>query len=108
MATLFKEMKTGEKFRFYAGPDYAGRDTWEPFVSVRLSARTYKRVNGETVYRVGSINAKVCRIVPDTVSTFCANLKRAINDCESVHLGGGTFSPDELREILEYLKGENK
>lgn len=46
--------------------------------------------------------------MPANVITFCANLKRAIRDHESVKIGGGTFSPDELREVLEYLKGKAK
>lgn len=38
------------------------------------------------------------------MKTFIANLKKAIRDNENVTIGGGVFTPDELREILEVLE----
>jgi hypothetical protein len=39
----------------------------------------------------------------ESVITFTANLKRAIQDGESVSIGGGTFSPDELQILLHFI-----
>jgi hypothetical protein len=39
----------------------------------------------------------------ETLITFTANLKRAIRDRESVFIGGGEFSPDELQVLLNFI-----
>lgn len=38
------------------------------------------------------------------LDTFLANLKKAIRDNETVTIGGGIFTPDELREILRAIE----
>jgi hypothetical protein len=38
------------------------------------------------------------------LDTFLANLKKAIRDNETVTIGGGVFTPDELREILKAIE----
>lgn len=32
--------------------------------------------------------------------TFLANLSKAARDSETISLGGGTFSPSEIKEVL--------
>jgi hypothetical protein len=39
----------------------------------------------------------------ESLITFMANLKRAIRDNESVFIGGGEFSPDELQALLNFI-----
>lgn len=38
------------------------------------------------------------------LKTFLANLKKAIRDNENVTIGGGIFTPAELRQILEVIE----
>ena len=40
----------------------------------------------------------------DTVKTFIANAKRAIWNQETVTIGGGEFTPSELKEIVKALE----
>jgi len=42
------------------------------------------------------------------MKTFISNLKRAIQNRESVTIGGGQFSPDELRAVLSALENSRK
>lgn len=39
-----------------------------------------------------------------TFETFIANLKAAIRNNEKVEIGGGIFTKEELKKILEKLK----
>ena len=39
----------------------------------------------------------------DTLKTFAANLGCAIRNREIVHIGGGEFTGDELREVLKTI-----
>jgi len=42
------------------------------------------------------------------MKAFISNLKRAIQNRESVTIGGGEFSPDELRTVLSALENGEK
>lgn len=46
----------------------------------------------------------------DNLKTFLANLNKAVWDNESVTVGGGEFSPNELAEVIKEIKQrfENK
>jgi hypothetical protein len=38
------------------------------------------------------------------MQTFIANLLHAINNRESIHVGGGVFTPDELKTIVSEMR----
>ena len=40
----------------------------------------------------------------DTIRTLTANVKHAIRNKETVSIGGGAFSPKDLRVLLEILE----
>lgn len=52
------------------------------------------------------INRTECKM--SNVDTFIVSLKRAIFDREEVTLGGGTFTTEELRDVLYCLNEANK
>jgi hypothetical protein len=39
----------------------------------------------------------------DTLNAFIANLRYAIKNNQTVSIGGGDYSPNELKEILFFL-----
>lgn len=40
----------------------------------------------------------------DNLKTFLANLNKSLWDNESIVIGGGEFSPNELAEVIKEIK----
>jgi hypothetical protein len=41
-------------------------------------------------------------------NTFAANIRHAIANRQEVEIGGGTFTPEELRALLDFIEGKTK